>query len=348
MNYITAINSAMNIAMDKDEKVICYGLGVNDPKTIFETTKNLKEKFGDERVFDVPTSENALMGIGTGLAIGGYRPIFVNQRLDFILLAMDQIVNASAKWFYMFGSKRSIPLVVRLIVGRGWGQGPTHSQCLHSWFSHIPGLKVIMPSNPYDAKGLLLSSIFDNNPVIFIEHRWLHNMKGDFPEGDYRIPIGKAKIIKPGNDITIVSNSYMTVEAIHAANHLSKQNISAELIDLRSIRPLDWETIINSVKKTGNLIVLDTGSHNISIASEIISGVTDKCWQYLKNKPYKIGMPDHAEPTSFGLTKDFYPNATSILKVVSEIFNKEIEWSSLEKKQTWPHDIPGDWFKGPF
>ena len=154
---------------------------------------------------------------------------------------MDQIVNASAKWFYMFGSKRCIPLVVRLIVGRGWGQGPTHSQCLHSWFSHIPGLKVVMPSNPYDAKGLLLSSIFDNNPVIFIEHRWLHNMEGDFPKKDYRVPIGQAKVLKNGVDVTLVANSYMTIEAIHASNHLLKHKIKAEVIDLRTIRPLDWK-----------------------------------------------------------------------------------------------------------
>ena len=348
MNYVKALNDAMNIAMKKDPKVICYGLGVDDPKTIFETTKNIKEKFGSDRIFDVPTSENALMGIGTGLAIGGYRPIFVNQRLDFILLAMDQIVNAAAKWFYMFGSQRGIPLVVRLIVGRGWGQGPTHSQCLHSWFSHIPGLKVVMPSNPYDAKGLLLSSIFDNNPVIFIEHRWLHNMEGKYPLNDYRIPLGKANIVEEGNDITLVSNSYMTVEAIHASNHLKNQNINCEVIDLRTIRPIDWDTIHKSVRKTGHLIVLDTGSHNVSIASEIISRVTEKCWDNLKSSPYKIGMPDHAQPTSFGLTKDFYPNASTIIKIISKILNKKLEWDTLQQKQTWPHDIPGDWFKGPF
>ena len=163
MNFPEAINDAMKIAMSIDKKVICYGLGVDDPKRIFGTTKILKERFGSERVFDVPTSENALVGIGTGLALGGYKPVFVSQRFDFILLAIDQIVNAAAKWFYMFGSKNNIPFVIRLIVGRGWGQGPTHSQSLHSWFSHIPGLKVVMPSNPYDAKGLLIQSISKMN-----------------------------------------------------------------------------------------------------------------------------------------------------------------------------------------
>ena len=192
MNFPEAINDAMKIAMSIDKKVICYGLGVDDPKRIFGTTKRLKERFGPERVFDVPTSENALVGIGTGLALGGYKPVFVSQRFDFILLAIDQIVNAAAKWFYMFGSKNNIPFVIRLIVGRGWGQGPTHSQSYHTWFANVPGLKVVMPSSPKNAKGLLLSSIFDKNPVIFVENRWLYNINEKVPTGDFRVPIGKA------------------------------------------------------------------------------------------------------------------------------------------------------------
>ena len=348
MNFAESINDAMTVAMSKDKKIICYGLGVDDPKRIFGTTKNLKEKFGPERVFDVPTSENALVGIGTGLALGGYKPVFVSQRFDFILLAIDQIVNSAAKWFYMFGSNTYVPFVLRLIVGRGWGQGPTHSQSFHSWFANVPGLKVVVPSSPIDAKGLLLSAIFDKNPIIFVEHRWLYNMKEEVPKGDYRVLIGKANLIQKGKDITIISNSFMTIEARNAINFLSKQNISCELIDLHTVRPIDWETIYKSVNKTGRLIAIDSGSHNISIASEIISRVTEKCWTKLKNKPIKIGMPDQIQPTSFGLTKNFYPDYISIIKEVSKLINKSINLKTLKRETFGRHDIPGPWFKGPF
>jgi pyruvate dehydrogenase E1 component beta subunit len=176
-NFSVAINEAIYQAMEIDDSVICYGLGVTDPKTVFGTTAGLEERFGSHRVFDMPTSENAMTGIGVGLAITGYRPIMVHQRLDFFLLAMDQLVNSAAKWHYMFGGQQSVPLTIRLITGRGWGQGPTHSQNLHSWFTHIPGLKVVMPAFASDVKKLLVASIQDPNPVVFIEDRWCHVQK---------------------------------------------------------------------------------------------------------------------------------------------------------------------------
>jgi pyruvate/2-oxoglutarate/acetoin dehydrogenase E1 component len=348
INFSEAINDAMIQAMEADNKVFCYGLGVDDPKRIFGSTNELKERFGSSRVFDVPASENALMGIGVGAALGGYRPIFVNQRFDFILLAMDQIVNAAAKWRYMFGGKNKVPMVLRVVVGRGWGQGPTHSQCLHSWLAHIPGLKVVMPTSPRDAKGLLLSSIFDDNPVIFIEHRWLHNTSGPVPTGDFRIPLGKSKLLREGTDLTIVAISYMNIEAVHALDHLNQQGISADLIDLRCIRPIDWEKISLSVKKTGRLLVLDIGAGAVSVASEIVSKVSTDNWSDLKTAPIKICMPDNAQPTSPALTKGFYPDASSIVRGISSLVGKELEWESLTNMQSWPHDVPGTWFKGPF
>src|SRR3990167_11252206 len=175
-----------------------------------------------------------MTGVAVGASLTGYRPVMVHQRLDFFLLAMDQLVNAAAKWYYMFGGQLSVPIVIRLIIGRGWGQGPTHSQNLHAWFAHIPGLKVVMPTSPADAKGLLLESIFDDNPVVFLEHRWLHNSEGQVPEGDYRVPIGPARLARLGKDLTIVSMSYMTVEALQAAAFLEKHNISCEIVDLRT------------------------------------------------------------------------------------------------------------------
>jgi len=348
ITYGEAIKEALEIAMSADDSVICYGLGVDDPKGIFGTTLGLQEQFGEDRVFDMPTAENAMTGIGIGAAIYGLKPVMVHQRLDFFLLAMDQLVNNGAKWHFMFGGQDSVPLTIRLILGRGWGQGPTHSQNLQSWFAHIPGLKVVMPATARDAKGLLLSSIFDNNPVIFLEHRWLHNLEGEVPLDDYRVEIGKAAVLREGTDITIVSMSYMTIEALHACDALGKIGISCELVDLRTVRPIDWETINLSVKKTGKLIALDTGTRTLSVAGEIVATVAEECWNDLKKAPKRITMPDSPEPTSFELSKDYYVGAVNIVEEVLRMLEKEDMISKIDVSKRIPHDVPGDWFKGPF
>jgi len=348
ITYGEAIREALQIAMSVDDSVICYGLGADDPKGIFGTTLGLQKKYGEERVFDIPASENAMTGIGIGAAIYGLRPVMIHQRLDFFILAMDQLVNNAAKWHFMFGGQNYVPFTVRLIIGRGWGQGPTHSQNLQAWFAHIPGLKVVMPATASDAKGLLLSSIFDNNPVVFLEHRWLHNLQGEVPSGNYRVEIGKAAILRSGSDITIVSMSYMTVEALHACDELEVLGISCELIDLRTIRPIDWDTITNSVKKTGNLLVLDTGSKTLSVAGEIVATIVEKCWSELKHSPQRIALPDSPEPTSFELSKEFYVDVEMILKGVINLLQKYELLKSIDVIKREPHDVPGDWFKGPF
>jgi len=222
ITFAQAVRDALAVAMAKDPGVIVYGLGTDDPKGIFGTTLNLHKEFGSDRVFDMPTAENAMTGIAVGAALAGLRPVMCHQRLDFALLAMDQLVNNAAKWHFMFGGKRAVPITVRMIIGRGWGQGPTHSQSLQAWLAHIPGLKVVMPATAADAKGLLLSSIFDDDPVIVLEHRWLHNVKGDVPAGDHRVPLGKAHRIREGKDVTIVAMSYMTIEAIHVVEHVAQ------------------------------------------------------------------------------------------------------------------------------
>lgn len=348
LTYTTAVNEALTIAMEHDPKVICFGLGVDDPKRIFGTTSNLQERFGKKRVFDMPTSENGMTGVGVGASLAGYRPVMVHQRLDFFLLAMDQLVNSAAKWYYMFGGQVSVPIVIRLIIGKGWGQGPTHSQNLQAWFSHIPGLKVVMPTTPADAKGLLLESIFDDNPVVFLEHRWVHNSEGQVPVGDYRVPIGKARIAREGKDITIVSMAYMTVEALQAAAYLENQGVSCEVIDLRTIRPIDWETIFTSVQKTKKLLVLDTGIATGSVAGEIIARVCMERFADLSQPPLRIAMPDNPEPTSFGLTKHYYPSCEAIVGSIAKMLSKSIDVTELSKKRHCLHDVPGDWFKGPF
>lgn len=347
INFTKAINEALTIAMGLDEKVLAYGLGVDDPKHIFDTTKGLQEEFGKERVFDMPTSENAMTGVAIGAALTGYRSVMVHQRLDFFLLAMDQLVNSAAKWHYMFGGQSSVPIVIRLIIGRGWGQGPTHSQSLQSWFAHIPGLKVIMPSSPKEAKGLLLASIFDENPVIFLEHRWLHNQEEYVPEGDFRLPLDKANIIKKGSDITLVGMSYMNTEALRAMDYLQKKGISCELIDIRSVNPIDWGTIFDSIKKTKKLLVLDTASESVSVSAEIIAKASIELFSIMEQSPARICLPDSPVPASFALTKDFYPTSYDIAKKICNMMNVNFDEDGLKQPST-PHDIPGDWFKGPF
>jgi len=346
INFSKAINEALEQAMTIDESVICYGLGVDDPKGVFGTTLGLKEKFGGQRVFDMPTSENAMTGIAIGASLNGIRPVMTHQRLDFFLLAMDQLVNNAAKWYYMFGSQASVPITIRLIIGRGWGQGPTHSQNLQAWFAHIPGLKVIMPTTARDAKGLLLESIFDDNPVLFLEHRWLYNLEGDVPEEAFQIPLGKAVQLKKGSDISIISSSYMTIEALKAVNVLEKNDISCDLIDLRSISPMDYETIFSSVKKTKRVLVLDTGTSQGSVAGEIIARISMACHDYLVQAPQRLALPDFPTPTSFSLTKAFYKQSDDIISLVSEMMGKKI---TIKKDPPgFLHDVPGEWFKGPF
>jgi pyruvate/2-oxoglutarate/acetoin dehydrogenase E1 component len=348
LSFGKAINEALSIAMEVDSKVICYGLGTDDPKGIFGTTLGLQEKFGEKRVFDMPLSENAMTGVAIGCSLNGVRPVMCHQRLDFFLLAMDQLVNNAAKWFYMFDGKRSVPITIRLILGRGWGQGPTHSQNLQAWFAHIPGLKVVMPSSPADAKGLLLASIFDPNPVVFIEHRWLHNTIGEVPDGDIRTPIGPLKKVRSGSDITIVSMSYMTIEALHAADYLQTRGISCDVLDLCCVNPIDWPAIFASVEKTGKLLVLDTGATTGSIAGEIIARVAMERMSSLRCAPARLAMPDVPEPTSFGMTQGFYVRAGDVAAKVLDMLQLAHEDVKQRLPEPVPHDVPGSWFTGPF
>ena len=348
MSFASAVNDALHTAMNLDSSVIFYGLGATDPKEIFGTTAGLAKKFGHSRVFDTPTSENGMTGIGIGAALGGMRTIMTHQRLDFFLLAMDQLVNSAAKWHYMFGSQISVPITIRLIVGRGWGQGPTHSQNLQAWFAHVPGLKVVMPTTPADAKGLLLSSIFDPNPVVFLEHRWLHQSVGEVEKGDIRVPIGLAKIVRMGKDVTVVAASYLVVEALQAAKVLAEEGIECEVIDLRTISPLDWDAVHSSVKKTRRLIVLDSGAQTGSVAGEIIARVAIKQHHVLAAAPMRLAMPDVPEPTSFGLTKGFFVRGINIYQSVMAMFGKLETVKADVLDEPSPHDVPGEWFKGPF
>ena len=341
------INFTLEKLMKKNKNIVCFGLGVDDPKSIFNTTKNLQKKFGEYRVFDTPASENAMTGIGIGMSLNGKIPIMVHQRLDFFLLAMDQLVNNASKWNIMFGGKNRVPITIRLIIGRGWGQGPTHSQNLQSWFAHIPGLKVVAPSFPSTMKNLLIDSILDPDPVIIIEHRWIHNIEEKLNISSHKKQLGKINLINKGEDITLISSSYSTIEILKIYKTLKKNNVSFDHIDLLSIKPLDIKSIFRSVKKTGKLLILDNSSHSFcSVSSEIVSQLTAINPKVFKKKPLILNLPDIASPSSFYLTKKFYQSEDNLLKSIERILNKKLKRSL--KKNLLPHDVPDQNFTGPF
>lgn len=354
ITFAQAIREGLEQALEQDPGVIVIGEGVPDPKAIFNTTAGLREKFGARRVFDMPLSENGVTGICIGAALSGMRPVMVHQRIDFALLAMDQLVNNAAKWHYMFDGKASVPLVVRLIVGRGWGQGPQHSQSLQAMFAQVPGLKVVMPTTAYDAKGMLIAAIEDNSPVIFIEHRWLHQIKDTVPEKCYRVPLGQAKVLHEGDAVTVAAFSYMAVESLIAAKALaSAMGIAIEVLDMRSVSPLDVVSVLDSVRKTGRLIVADTAFRTGSIAGELIGQVAEQAFDALKSHPVRIASPDHPTPTSHFMAEHYYPGPQTIADEVIAMVGADKTSENYRElcalmMRAEPHDTPNRGFTGPF
>lgn len=347
LKYFEAINEALDLCMTADPNVFIMGLGAPDPTMLFGTHRGLAEKFGPKRVVDMPISENAMTGVLLGAAQNGMRPIMSHIRLEFAMLAIDQIVNQAAKWHYMFGGKTSAPMVIRMLVGRGWGQGPQHSQSLQSWFAHVPGLKVIMPATAHDAKGLMIAAIEDNNPVVCIEHRWLYGVSGPVPEGHYTTPIGAPGHLRHGNDVTIAASSYMTLEAIRAADALRDEGILADVLDVHTLNPFDETAIVASVRRTGNLIVADTGSRSAGFAAEISSRVVEQAFSDLKQAPVRITLPDIPTPTTRALANYFYPGVEDIKAAARRLTGRP--------PQPAPEINPGDFldvpdpeFTGPF
>ncbi|HEX5444984.1 MAG TPA: transketolase C-terminal domain-containing protein [Pirellulales bacterium] len=347
LKYHQAIHEAIDLCMAADESVYVIGLGATDPKGVFGTTSGLERKYGSRRVMDMPCAENGMSGVVLGSALAGMRPIMVHQRIDFALLAMEQIVNQAAKWHYMFGGRTAAPLVIRLLVGRGWGQGPQHSQSLHAWFAHVPGLRVVMPSTPQDAKGLLIASVEDDNPVIFIEHRWLYNISGPVPEGLFRVPLGQARVLRSGSDVTIVAISHMALEAHRAAEILAGEGIDAEVIDPRTLRPFDEETIIESVRRTGRLIVADTSWRHAGFAAEVVARVAEEAGGALKCPPRRIALPECPTPTSPALAAHFYPTSSDIVSAACEMVQRRA-WRPAAIAAGHFGDVPDAAFTGPF
>ncbi len=344
LKYNQAIHKAFADSLANDPSVVLMGLGASDPTGIFGTTTGLAEDFGENRVMDIPCAENGMTGIAIGMALGGKKVVLSHQRVDFALLTLEQIINQAAKWHYMFNAQDTVPIVIRMIIGRGWGQGPQHSQFLPSLFSHIPGLRVLTPTFPSDAYHLTCQAISDPNPVIIFEHRWLHFGEGEIsnePDIGYN-----AKIIRNGSDITLVSYSYGVLECMQAAEHLSNYGIEAEVIDLRSLSPLDIDTILASVKKTSNLLTLEHTWSNSSIGAEIISIVSESGTQ-TQHAPIRIALPDYPLPTARSLAASYYPDASTVVERIAKTFDRA-HIPLPTKPEAYEEDKPNPAFKGPF
>jgi pyruvate/2-oxoglutarate/acetoin dehydrogenase E1 component len=316
ITYSEAIQEGLSQALVLDNRVFVMGQGVDDPSGMFGTTRGLHETFGRERVFDTPLSETSLTGVAVGAALGDMRPVYFHNRPDFLLLAMDQLVNHAAKWYYMFGGTVNVPIVLWTCIGRGWGSAAQHSQALQGLFFHVPGLKLIMPCTCFDAKGLMLSAIKDNNPVLIIDHRFNFKQKGMVPEHMYTVPIGKGIIRRSGKDVTVVAVSHLVTDAFYAAQELAEQGIDVELIDPRTLRPLDEALILESVSKTGRLVIADTGWKTGGVTAEIAAIVAEKAFSSLKAPIERVASPDVPTPASYTLEDAFYIGKENIKNAI--------------------------------
>ena len=320
LKYALAINEALHQMMASDESVFLIGQGVKSPWYVGSTANGLLDRFGPERVIDTPVSENAVTGAAIGASLTEMRPVVVHPRMDFMMYAMDPIINEAANWHYMFGGRASPSVVFWGVINRGGEQAAQHSQALHSFLGHIPGLKVVMPSTPYDAKGLMVSAIKDDSPVVYIDDRWLHYSEGIVPEELYDIPIGKGTVRKSGADVTVVAISYLMQHAMAAADELIKEGIDCEVIDLRTIKPLDKELLLNSVKKTGRLVVADVGWKSFGMAAEISALVFEEAFDFVKSPFVRVTLPDAPAPASGPLEKAYYPGQKEIQESIKQLF----------------------------
>ena len=314
--YAQAILEASRQLLRSDPRVFMFGQGLWSPWYVGTTMTDLDKEFGKERVIDSPVSENATTAAGVGAALSGMRPIVIHPRMDFMILAMDPLVNQAANWSYLFGGQRGVPLTVRSIVNRGGEQGAQHSQALQAHFLHVPGLKVVLPATARDAKGLLIAAVRDGNPVIYIEDRWLYEVADDVPDEMYETEIGRAQVRRPGSDVTIVAASWMNLVVSRALPALDAAGISAEHVDIVSAKPWDRETILASVRKTGRLVVADSGWLTGGLASEVAAAIGELAFGSLRAPIRRFALPDVPAPTSRTLEKAYYPGPEDLVTLV--------------------------------
>jgi pyruvate/2-oxoglutarate/acetoin dehydrogenase E1 component len=315
-SYADALRQGLSQAMELDEGVIVVGQLVDYAPGVFGSTTGLAERFGTQRVRDFPVAESAMTSLGIGAAIAGMRPVLVHHRLDFMLYSIDAIVNWLSLWRFKSNGGSSAPVTIRAIVGRGWGQGPQHSKSLHAWFAHVPGIKVAMPATAFDAKGLLLESIFGQDPVIMIEHRSLFGLKDRVPEIPYRVRFGRAAIRRSGEHVSLVAAGVMVPFALRVSAQLAEHGVNAEVIDLRTVAPLDHETVSRSVEKTGRLVVLDPAWLSFGMAAEVVARVAERHGRRLRADPLRICHPDSHTPMSSALETVYYPREADAVKKI--------------------------------
>ena len=342
LSFRNALNLALANEMEADPDVFVFGLDVPDHKRIYGSTAGLVERFGSRRCFGTPLSEDAMTGVAVGAALSGLRPVHVHIRVDFLLLAMNQIANIASNLRYMSGGRLAIPLVIRAVIGRGWGQSAQHSKSLHSIFGHLPGLKVVLPASPQDAYSLLRASIRDDNPVIFLEHRWLYDVEGEVDD-EQIVPLGSSAVRRKGDAITVVCTSWMNVEAMKAAEVLAKRNVELEIIDVRTVSPLDERPMIDSVKKTGRCMVADYDWVSCGFGAEVAALVSHRCFGQLKQPVERLGFAPAPCPTTRPLENLFYPSAVHIIRTAERML--ELEEADLGGESFYSYEQR---FKGPF
>ncbi|MDR1486898.1 MAG: alpha-ketoacid dehydrogenase subunit beta [Deltaproteobacteria bacterium] len=318
--YVEALREGMVLEMRKDPKVFLAGEDVGPFGGCFGQTQGMFAEFGPERVVDTPISETAILALGVGAASVGTRPIVELMFIDFLGVAMDELFNQAAKMRYMFGGKVLLPMVVRLPCGAGFSAAAQHSQCMEAWLAHIPGIKVVMPYTPADAKGMMIAAIRDNNPVVYIEHKALYGLVGEVPDGDYVAPIGKANVAREGNDLTLISWGAMVGKCLEAADALVKDKISAEVVDLRTISPLDKETILQSVKKCGRAVIVQEAVRTGGFAGEIAAVLAEEGFDYLNGPILRVTAPDTPVPFSPPLEAAYIPTVDKILAAVKSLY----------------------------
>jgi pyruvate/2-oxoglutarate/acetoin dehydrogenase E1 component len=316
-----AIRQALEEEMTRDERVILIGEDLAEYGGAFKVTEGIVGRFGPERVINTPISENSVVGVCVGAAMTGLRPVTEMMFMDFITLAMDQIVNHAAKFRAIYGEQCRVPIVIRCPCGAGRGYGPTHSQSLEPWFVHTPGLKVVAPSTPSDAKGLLKSAIRDDDPVIFLESKALYGLRGDVPEGEYTVPIGHARLAREGSDLSLIAYGRLVCDAVRAHDELAKEGVSAEVLDLRTLKPLDMEAIVRSVSKTGRVVIAEESHRMCGIGAEIGFRLLEECFDVLDAPPRRVAFDDIPIPAAESLERAAMPDWTKILAEARYVLN---------------------------
>ena len=322
--YVQAINEAMAQLMEEDPSIFVAGEDVALYGGVFGTSRGLMDRFGPERVIDTPIAESGIVGMGMGAAATGLRPIIEIMFMDFMTVCMDELVNQAAKMKYMFGGKATLPLTIRTMAGGGMSMAAQHSQSLEAWFCHVPGLKVVMPSGPYEAKGLLVAAVRDNNPVIVVENKLLLGRSAEVPEELYEIELGKANVVREGTNFTIVATGRMVGESLAAAEKLVEDGLDVEVIDPRTLQPLDTETLVNSLKKTHRAIVVHEAVRFAGMGAEIAAQLQEEGFDYLDAPIGRVGAPFAPVPFSPPLEKAYFPNADTIVAEVRRILGKQV------------------------